>query len=162
MWDDEAGYDRGDPKHPDYAEAMRGRADDDRKRAREEGSDWPALRAEVLSNPEVAAEYERIKRREAAPVEQDSAGVEFRILQMDDLQEGDRIAEGWRPWLVVERVEVEPQRARMHFVGGHTGGWCEPDSRVSVVVRDPADEPYESFVAGEGANLDAPHEGEEQ
>lgn len=36
MWDDEAGYDRDDPKHPDWADAMADRADMQRKRLKEE------------------------------------------------------------------------------------------------------------------------------
>lgn len=36
MWDDEAGYDRDDPKHPDWADAIADRADLLRKREKEE------------------------------------------------------------------------------------------------------------------------------
>lgn len=35
LWDDEAGYDRDDPKHPGYGEMWRGWADDERKRRKE-------------------------------------------------------------------------------------------------------------------------------
>jgi hypothetical protein len=35
LWDDEAGYARDDPKHPDFAENWRGWADDERKRRKE-------------------------------------------------------------------------------------------------------------------------------
>ena len=41
MFDDEAGYDYTDPKHPTYGERMLGWADDARKRERE---DAPLLR----------------------------------------------------------------------------------------------------------------------
>ena len=30
MWDDDAGYDRDDPKHPDWADAMADKADRER------------------------------------------------------------------------------------------------------------------------------------
>lgn len=36
LFDDEAGYDRDDPKHPDWADAMADRADMDRKREKED------------------------------------------------------------------------------------------------------------------------------
>jgi len=35
MWDDEAGYDYSDPKHPTYAERMYDYADQKRKEAKE-------------------------------------------------------------------------------------------------------------------------------
>lgn len=36
MWDDEAGYDRDDPKHPDFADVLADRADMERKRMKED------------------------------------------------------------------------------------------------------------------------------
>lgn len=36
MWDPDAGYDRDDPKHPDFADAAAHKADMDRKRMKED------------------------------------------------------------------------------------------------------------------------------
>lgn len=47
MWDDEAGYDRTDPKHPAWAGLQFDRADDDRKRVKEQP---PATRAECQND----------------------------------------------------------------------------------------------------------------
>lgn len=45
FWDDDAGYDRDDPKHPDWADAMADRADMQRKREKEERAEAEDLAA---------------------------------------------------------------------------------------------------------------------
>lgn len=59
MWDDEAGYDRDDPKHPGWAGAMLDRADDLRKQRKEN--------PERFDGPRVSpAEFDKLTEGEAA------------------------------------------------------------------------------------------------
>jgi hypothetical protein len=64
----------------------------------------------------------------------DSAGVSASYLPLNLVPAGVEIVEAWEPYLVVERVEQKGYRARMHFVGGHVGGWCSPTDLVPVRV----------------------------
>jgi hypothetical protein len=58
-WDDEAGYDRDDLKHPDRAGALLDRADDQRKRDRENGIPNPLVEAWRNEQRAMAAEVGR-------------------------------------------------------------------------------------------------------
>lgn len=70
----------------------------------------------------------------AGEVFTDSAGVTARYTPMQEIEEGEVVVSGWRPYLVVERVEIQGGHARMHFRGGHVGGWDERDALVPVAL----------------------------
>lgn len=66
----------------------------------------------------------------------DSAGVAVEYLPILDVQFGMTVASGWRPFVIVDRVEHDgiAEKARMHFVGGHIGGWCPLSTLVPCEV----------------------------
>jgi hypothetical protein len=71
----------------------------------------------------------------------DSAGTQARMIAAGELRSGDVIAQGWRPFLVVDRVERAFGRVRLHFTSGHIGGWINEKEQVAVEVDEPAPAP---------------------
>jgi len=84
----------------------------------------------------------------------DSTGIGIIEIPIDQVAPGMRIAGGWRPWAVVERVErkrvEENVEVRLHFANPHQEhhtGWLDRSEIINVVVADPED----ASEAGQGA-----------
>ena len=62
----------------------------------------------------------------------DSAGVRASYLPIELVPPGVEVVEAWEPFAVVERVEHEDDRFRLHLVGGYAGGWCPRGEQIPV------------------------------
>lgn len=66
----------------------------------------------------------------------DAAGIEAEYVAVEDVQPGSRIASGWRPWPVVERVECEQGGCRVLYESGVTA-WVRRGTELPVLTYDP-------------------------